>query len=97
MKYNWDLWMDGKVHEAVEGVDFTCKRKSFVTTLRHQAFYEGTNVSIQNQQGRPIKFRFGEDPSFEHDPVEPGRTPGTQPQPERKWRWHKGEKVYEDA
>ena len=24
-KYDWDLWLDGKIHKIVGGVDFTCK------------------------------------------------------------------------
>lgn len=96
-KYDWDSWADGEVHEVEEDVDYHCSRQSFVTMLRHQAFQRNTNVSIQNQRGRNIKFRFGDDPGFDHDPVKPGRTPGMQAQPERKWRWYKGEKVYEDV
>jgi len=24
-KYDWDSWLDGRVHKLVSGVDFTCK------------------------------------------------------------------------
>lgn len=81
-KYDWDLWMDGKPHLAKQGEDYHCKTQSFVTMLRHQAFYANVKVSLQVVEGgSAVRFAFGKSPD----------------QPAPKWHWHKGEKVYEDA
>jgi len=80
-KYPWEDWMDGDVHEVVDGVDYDCARSSFCTMLRHKANDAYTKVSIENRLGGNIRFMFGDDPDFDRE--------------ERLYRWYKGEKVYD--
>lgn len=96
-KYDWEKWTDGEVHEAVEGEDYTCRKASFVTVLRHKAGELYTSVSIENQRGYELRFRFGDQPDFPRRLPKPMRKPGSKPMGDRPFRWYKGEKVYDDG
>lgn len=37
MRYNWAEWADGNIHRVVEGEDFDCRAKNFVSNLRNYA------------------------------------------------------------
>lgn len=45
--YNWSLWLDGRVHELVEGEDFTVKPES----MRAMAFTQAKRLGV------PVKTR----------------------------------------
>lgn len=92
-KYPWDEWMRGDVIEVEEGVDYVCSRSSFITMLRHKANSAYTRVSIENQVGQTLRFRFGEQPDFPRRPPTNRRKSG--PKEEPSYRWYKGEKIYD--
>jgi len=40
--YNWDLWLDGRVHELVDGEDFTVK----LSSIRAMAFARAKKLGV---------------------------------------------------
>ncbi len=40
--YNWDLWLDGRVHELVDGEDFTVK----LASIRAMAFARAKQLGV---------------------------------------------------
>lgn len=39
--YDYDKFLDGTIWECKRGVDFVCKRQSFMTTMRKEALARG--------------------------------------------------------
>ena len=50
-KYDYDRFLDGNIYECKRGIDFTCKRQSFMTTMRKAAIERG------------LKFRYANSPT----------------------------------
>ena len=40
--YNWDLWLDGRVHELIDGEDFTVE----LTSIRAMAFARAKKLGV---------------------------------------------------
>ena len=40
--YNWDLWLDGRVHELIDGEDFTVK----LSSIRAMAFARAKKLGV---------------------------------------------------
>ena len=40
--YDWDLWLDGRVHELVSGEDFTVP----LTSIRSMAFTQAKRIGV---------------------------------------------------
>ncbi len=40
--YNWELWLDGRVHELIDGEDFTVA----VDSIRAMAFTQAKRVGV---------------------------------------------------
>ena len=40
--YNWNLWLDGRVHELVDGEDYTVKLES----MRAMAFTQAKRIGV---------------------------------------------------
>lgn len=51
-KYPWDKWTDGEIHIAVQGKDFTCSSRSFVTGVHVRAKLEGMQAETSTEELR---------------------------------------------
>ena len=59
-RYDWDKWIDGKQHTAVQGEDFDCGAQSFVAALHYQAKARRCEkvVTSTNEEQTAVTFQF---------------------------------------
>lgn len=63
-KYPWRRWMDGELHRAYYGVDFTCEPSSFINYLHTKAATaKGRDLKVctsihRTENSYSVEFRF---------------------------------------
>lgn len=56
--YPWADWTDGQVRRATQGIDFQCKRDSFIASLYSYKKRHGIEVAVRRVGNDSVEFRF---------------------------------------
>ena len=67
--YDWSKWIDGEMHLATKGEDFTTSIKMFRQNLYTQASYRQLSVKVEILDDNDVVFQFTERKSSDNGRV----------------------------